>query len=88
MKTTLEAEKLTDTQLVEWSLTGDREAFGRIVERYQSLVCSITYCATGSLSLSEDIAPSPIFAGGMVMVLSPSQKLLALRPDGQGDADR
>jgi RNA polymerase sigma factor (sigma-70 family) len=46
----------SDTQLVEWSLTGDREAFGRIVERYQSLVCSITYGATGSLSLSEDLA--------------------------------
>ena len=45
-----------DAQLVEWSLTGDREAFGRIVERYQSLVCSITYGATGSLSLSEDLA--------------------------------
>ncbi|MGA2138790.1 MAG: sigma-70 family RNA polymerase sigma factor [Verrucomicrobiia bacterium] len=45
-----------DAQLVEWSLTGDRDAFGRIVERYQSLVCSITYAATGSLSLSEDLA--------------------------------
>ena len=56
MKTTLGTESLSDTQLVEWSLTGDREAFGRIVERYQSLVCSITYGATGSLGLSEDIA--------------------------------
>ncbi|HUI05596.1 MAG TPA: sigma-70 family RNA polymerase sigma factor [Verrucomicrobiae bacterium] len=46
----------SDAQLVEWSLTGDREAFGRIVERYQSLVCSITYGATGSLTLSEDLA--------------------------------
>jgi RNA polymerase sigma factor (sigma-70 family) len=46
----------SDTQLVEWSLTGDRDAFGRIVERYQSLVCSITYGATGSLGLSEDLA--------------------------------
>jgi RNA polymerase sigma factor (sigma-70 family) len=56
MKTTLGTESASDEQLVEWSLTGDREAFGRIVERYQSLVCSITYCATGSLTLSEDIA--------------------------------
>ena len=56
MKTTLGTETATDAQLVEWSLTGDREAFGRIVERYQSLVCSITYGATGSLTLSEDIA--------------------------------
>lgn len=45
-----------DAQLVEWSITGDREAFARIVERYQSLVCSITYGATGSLTLSEDFA--------------------------------
>jgi RNA polymerase sigma factor (sigma-70 family) len=56
MKTTLGTESSSDTQLVEWSLTGDREAFGRIVERYQSLVCSITYGATGSVALSEDIA--------------------------------
>src|SRR5664280_2334943 len=56
MKTILGTESQTDAQLVEWSLTGDREAFGRIVERYQSLVCSITYGATGSLSVSEDIA--------------------------------
>jgi RNA polymerase sigma factor (sigma-70 family) len=56
MKTISGTESVTDEQLVEWSLTGDREAFGRIVERYQALVCSITYGATGSLSLSEDIA--------------------------------
>jgi hypothetical protein len=43
MKASLGTETANDTQLVEWSLTGDREAFGRIVERYQSLVCSITY---------------------------------------------
>lgn len=51
-----------DVQLVEWSLTGDREAFGKIVERYQSLVCSITYGATGSLSLSEDLAQETFIA--------------------------
>jgi RNA polymerase sigma factor (sigma-70 family) len=78
MKTTLEAEKLTDTQLVEWSLTGDREAFGRIVERYQSLVCSITYCATGSLSLSEDIAQETFLAAWQKLdALSDAAKLRA-----------
>ena len=51
-----------DEQLVEWSLTGDRDAFARIVERYQSLVCSITYGATGSLSLSEDLAQETFVA--------------------------
>jgi len=49
-------------QLVEWSLTGDRDAFRKIVERYQSLVCSITYNATGSLTLSEDIAQETFIA--------------------------
>jgi RNA polymerase sigma factor (sigma-70 family) len=52
----------SDTQLVEWSLTGDRNAFRQIVERYQSLVCSITYNATGSLTLSEDLAQDTFVA--------------------------
>jgi len=52
----------TDTQLVEWSLTGDRDAFRQIVERYQSLICSITYNATGSLTLSEDLAQETFVA--------------------------
>jgi RNA polymerase sigma factor (sigma-70 family) len=52
----------SDAQLVEWSLTGDRSAFATIVKRYQSLVCSITYNATGSLSLSEDLAQETFLA--------------------------
>src|SRR5260221_3512618 len=52
----------SDVQLVEWSLTGDRDAFRKIVERYQSLVCSITYNATGSLTLSEDLAQETFVA--------------------------
>src|SRR6185369_15891325 len=43
-------------KLVAQSLTGNRDAFGLIVSRYQSLVCSITYSATGCLSRSEDLA--------------------------------
>ena len=54
--------KMSDEQLVEGSLTGDRDAFARIVKRYQSLVCSITYNATGSLSLSEDLAQETFLA--------------------------
>ena len=45
-----------DEELVGASLSGDRDAFGRIVARYQSLVCSLAYSATGSLSQSEDLA--------------------------------
>ncbi|MGD0016708.1 MAG: sigma-70 family RNA polymerase sigma factor [Verrucomicrobiia bacterium] len=78
MKTTFGTESLSDAQLVEWSLTGDREAFGRIVERYQSLVCSVTYCATGSLSLSEDIAQETFLtAWQKLYALSDAAKLRA-----------
>jgi RNA polymerase sigma factor (sigma-70 family) len=45
-----------DTDLVSESLSGNRDAFGQIVSRYQSLVCSLAYSATGSLSQSEDVA--------------------------------
>jgi RNA polymerase sigma factor (sigma-70 family) len=47
---------LDDASLVARSLNGNREAFGRIVSRYQSLVCSVAYSATGSISGSEDLA--------------------------------
>ena len=45
-----------DAELVLQSLTGSREAFCRIVEQYQSLICSLAYSATGSLTQSEDVA--------------------------------
>jgi RNA polymerase sigma factor (sigma-70 family) len=46
----------TDADLVTRSLIGNSDAFGQIVSRYQSLICSLTYCATGSLGESEDLA--------------------------------
>src|SRR5690349_11780469 len=46
----------TDTELVGRSLVGNSEAFGQIVTRYQSLICSLAYSATGSLGESEDLA--------------------------------
>lgn len=49
-------EVTTDTDLVRQSLEGDREAFGQIVSRYQSLICSLAYSATGSLGHSQDLA--------------------------------
>ena len=45
-----------DADLVHSSLSGNRDAFGQIVARYQSLICSLAYNATGSLSQSEDLA--------------------------------
>ncbi len=47
---------VTDAELVAACLSGDHEAFRRIVERYQRLLCSLAYSATGSLSQSEDLA--------------------------------
>jgi RNA polymerase sigma factor (sigma-70 family) len=41
---------------------GDKEAFGVIVNRYQSLICAITYSSTGDINLSEDIAQETFLA--------------------------
>ena len=45
-----------DAELVAQARRGDRDAFGRIVSRYQALVCALAYNATGSLAQSEDLA--------------------------------
>ena len=49
-------EATTDTELVGRTLEGDANAFEQIVSRYQSLICSLTYSATGSLGESQDLA--------------------------------
>lgn len=46
----------SDAELVAATLAGDRRAYGRIVGRYQRLLCSLAYSATGELSQSEDLA--------------------------------
>src|ERR1017187_9634253 len=51
-----------DADLVGASLSGNRDAFGQIVARYQSLVCSLAFSATGSLSQSEDLAQETFVA--------------------------
>jgi RNA polymerase sigma factor (sigma-70 family) len=45
-----------DAELVAQSLRGSRDAFGQIVARYQTLICSLAYSATGSLTQSEDLS--------------------------------
>src|SRR5476649_1475015 len=45
-----------DAELVAQARHGDRDAFGRIVARYQALICALAYNATGSLTQSEDLA--------------------------------
>ena len=54
--TTMTLTAHADADLVIASLSGDRDAFGQIVSRYQSLICSLAYSATGSLGASEDLA--------------------------------
>jgi RNA polymerase sigma factor (sigma-70 family) len=56
MKTIFETETLSDVQLVERSRDGNQKAFAQIVERYQSLICALTYSASGNLQTSEDLA--------------------------------
>ena len=56
---TMAASADSDAELVSRSLTVSRDAFGELVERYQSLVCSLAYSATGDLSQSEDLAQEP-----------------------------
>jgi RNA polymerase sigma factor (sigma-70 family) len=52
----IETVDATDASLVSESLSGNREAFGQIVGRYQTLLCSLGYSATGSFSQSQDLA--------------------------------
>ncbi len=52
----LRADPSSDAQLVAACLSGDRQAFAHIVERYQGLLCSLAYSATGDLGRSEDLA--------------------------------
>ncbi len=52
----------SDSELIAGAAAGQRDAFGQIVSRYQSLVCSLAYSATGSLSQSEDLAQETFIA--------------------------
>jgi len=51
-----EGTQTNDDVLVGECLSGNRDAFRQIVERYQNLVASLAYSATGNVSMSEDIA--------------------------------
>ncbi len=53
---------ISDDLLWQQSRDGDRDAFGRIVERYRSLICSLAYSACGNLSRSEDLAQETFVA--------------------------
>ena len=67
-----------DADLVAASLRGDRDAFGEVVSRYQSLVCSLAYSALGSVAQSEDIAQETFIAAwGQLRQLREPAKLKA-----------
>jgi RNA polymerase sigma factor (sigma-70 family) len=55
-ETMMAAEYITDAELVSRTLAGDRDAFNRIVSRYQILICSLAYSRIGHLGQSEDVA--------------------------------
>jgi len=56
MNTLLDYTTLTNRQLVDLHLDGDREAFRQIVERHQAMVCALGLSACGDVGRSEDIA--------------------------------
>jgi RNA polymerase sigma-70 factor (ECF subfamily) len=52
----------TDLELLQRTSRGDRDAFGRLVERHQSLVSSVAYSVVGDFSRSEDVAQEAFLA--------------------------
>src|SRR3954463_8580188 len=50
------AANASDAELVSASRQGDREAFGRIVRRYQGMITGLIYAGCGDLHRSEDLA--------------------------------
>lgn len=52
----MSATPSNDAELVAECRRGNRDAFREIVVRHQTLVCSVAYSATGSMSRSEDLA--------------------------------
>ncbi|MFC1777675.1 RNA polymerase sigma factor [Pseudomonadota bacterium] len=55
-KNSLALENLDDASLVTACLEGDHQAFGKVVTRYQRLLCSLAYSSLGNLGESEDVA--------------------------------
>ena len=62
MNALLDYPALSDRQLVERHLDGDRDAFRQMVERYQAMVCALGFSACGDLARSEDIAQEVFIA--------------------------
>ena len=54
--------QMTDAELVNASRRGEHAAFGALVERYQGVVCAVSYSRTGDRALSEDVAQETFIA--------------------------
>jgi RNA polymerase sigma factor (sigma-70 family) len=52
----------SDAQLLEACRSGETAAFAELVDRYQGLVCAVTFAATGDRELSEDLAQDTFVA--------------------------
>jgi RNA polymerase sigma factor (sigma-70 family) len=52
----------SDAELLEASKRGEHAAFGTIVERYQDVVCAVSYSRTRDQALSEDVAQETFLA--------------------------
>lgn len=77
-----------------WSSPMVFETGGKAQVVLLSLPFASSYAATDGTELwkvdclNGEVTPSPIFANGLVIVLSPSDKAVAIRPDGQGDVTK
>jgi len=65
---------LSDQDLIDRSLEGDRNAFGVLVQRYRTLVIGVAYRVCGNAALAQDIAQETF-----IRVWT---KLSMFRPDG------
>jgi RNA polymerase sigma factor (sigma-70 family) len=54
--------RTSDAELIEASRRGERAAFGELVERYQGVVCAVSYSGTRDRALSEDVAQETFLA--------------------------
>ena len=77
-----------------WSTPLVIEAAGKPQIIALSVPWVMAYAATDGTELwraegmNGEVTPSPVYAGGRLFVASPSDRLMAIRPDGQGDVTK
>ncbi len=52
----------TDAELLAACMRGERTAFGTLIERYQGVVCAVSYSRTRNAALAEDVAQDTFLA--------------------------